>query len=214
MILFTSLWVNNGERGDVMNTCKAQDTIYTVHVGTNSGLIKKVSGLYFNPGDKIADVTYGKGVFWREVNENTYNIIGSDIKTGVDFRDLPYQDNSFEHSVIDPPYARIQNLKGMRDCYNTTRYITHDGIIQMYQEGLVELKRITKKSGYILCKCQDEIYGCKQKWSHIEIHDIAVELGLYVKDLFILINTKNPKPLYKQQHARKNHSYLWFFQVN
>ncbi|WP_252238318.1 hypothetical protein [Clostridium sp. VAP51] len=100
--------------------------IYTVHKGNNSGLIKKVDALYFNLGDEIADVTYGKGAFWREIDLSELNVVGTDIKTGIDFRDLPYKDNSFNHSVIDPPYARITNLKGMVDCYNTTRFTTHE----------------------------------------------------------------------------------------
>lgn len=189
-----------------------EQAIYTVHQGCNSGLIKSVVELYFNQGDSIADVTWGKGVFWKDVDKNQYEIVGSDIKTGIDFRALPYENESFNHGVLDPPYARIQNLKGMQECYNTTRDITHVEIIKLYADGIVELTRITQKDGYILVKCQDEIYGCKQKWSHIEIFNIALSMGLYPKDLFILVNTKKPKPTYKQQHARKNHSYLWVFQ--
>lgn len=186
--------------------------IYTVHRGSNSGLIKQVVTLYFSQGDKVADVTWGKGVFWKEVDKSKYEIVGSDLKTGIDFRQLPYEDNSFNHSVIDPPYARITNLKGMVDCYNTTRYTSHKEILQLYKDGLKELLRITKEGGFILCKCQDEIEGCKQKWTHIEIFNIALDLGLYPKDLFILVNEKNPKPNYKQKHARKLHSYLWVFE--
>lgn len=196
-----------------LNIDKELETVYTVHIGNNSGLIKKIVSLYFNPGDNIADVTYGKGVFWKEVDTTKYEVVGSDIKTGIDFRNLPYASKSFNHSVLDPPYARITNLKGMVECYNTTRHITHEDIIELYREGLQELKRITKQKGYILCKCQDEIYGGKQQWSHIEIYEIAAELGLYAKDLFILKNIRRPRPIYKQQHARKNHSYLWVFQV-
>lgn len=192
----------------------AEETIYTVHKGTNSGLIKRVVDLYFNEGDNIADVTFGKGVFWKLVDKSKYNIIGTDIKTGIDFRRLPYADKTYEHSVIDPPYARITNLKGMVNCYNTTRFTTHEEIIKLYEDGLIELQRVTKSGGYILCKCQDEVYGCRQKWSHIEIFNIAESLGLYAKDLFILVNDKMPKTIYKQQHARKLHSYLWVFQVN
>jgi len=199
--------------GTKLEQLNTTETIHTVHIGDNSGLIKKVVELYFIPGEKIADVTFGKGVFWKEIDKTEYQIVGSDIKTGIDFKKLPYENKSFNHSVIDPPYARITNLKGMVDCYNTTRYITHESIIQQYKEGLQELKRITKQNGYILCKCQDEIYGCKQQWSHIEIYNIATELGLYTKDLFILKNTRNPKAFYQQKHARKNHSYLWVFQV-
>lgn len=70
------------------------------------------------------------------------------------------------------------------------------------------------KDKYWCYKCQDEVCGGKQQWSHIEIQDIAEkELFLYAKDLFILVNTSRPKPLYQQKHARKNHSYLWIFEV-
>ena len=187
--------------------------IYTSGYSLNADLIKEVTNLYFDKNDLIADVTFGKGAFWRKIDLSEYQIHGSDLKTGVDFRNLPYEDDSFDHSCIDPPYARIQNLKGMTDCYNTTRYQTHEGIINLYREGLEELKRITKSKGYILCKCQDEIYGGKQKWSHIEILNVATELELYAKDLFILTSKKNPKPIFRQLHARKNHSYLWVFEV-
>lgn len=195
-----------------MGALDIENPIYTVYQGSNSGLIKNVSELYFKEGDRIADVTWGKGVFWKEIDKSKFQIVGSDIKTGVDFRKSPYENESFNHSVIDPPYARITNLKGMVDCYNTTRFTTHSEIIQLYKDGLNELVRITKQGGFILCKCQDEVCGCKQKWSHIEIYNIAMELGLYGKDLFILVNEKKPKPQHKQQHARKIHSYLWIFQ--
>jgi hypothetical protein len=93
--------------------------------------------------------------------------------------------------------------------------MTHNDIVQMYWDGLAELKRTIRSKGYILCKCQDEIYGGKQYWTHEEIKNIAEkELGMYAEDLFILVNTKRPKPVHKQKHARKNHSYLWVFQVN
>lgn len=188
--------------------------IYSAYVGGNSELIKNVVELYFSKGDKIADVTFGKGVFWKSVNLTDFDVAGTDLKNGTDFRNLPYGDNQFDHSVIDPPYARITNLKGMANSYNTSRYVTHDDIINLYSEGLKELKRVTKNKGYILCKCQDEIHAGKQRWSHIEILKIAEEYGMYAKDLFVLVNKMKPKPLYKQQHARKTHSYLWVFQVN
>ncbi|AGF55651.1 tRNA G10 N-methylase Trm11 [Clostridium saccharoperbutylacetonicum] len=135
--------------------------IYTVHKGNNSGLIKKVVALYFKQREKIVDVTWGKGAFWKEVDLTKINVVGTDIKTGTDFRDLPYKDNLFNHSVIDPPYARITNLKSMVDCYNTARFTTHEEIIKLYEDGLKELTRITKEDGYILVKCQAEIEDCK-----------------------------------------------------
>lgn len=191
-----------------------EEIIYTVHHGCNSKLIKNAVTLYFKKGSRIADVTYGRGVFWKDIDKSQYEIVGTDIMMGVDFRQLSYQDNAFDNGAIDPPYTRNQGLQGMIDCYKV-KEMTHNDIVHMYREGLSELKRTISNKGYILCKCQDEIYGGKQYWTHEEIKNIAEkELGMCAEDLFILVNTKRPKPVHKQKHARKNHSYLWVFQVN
>lgn len=190
---------------------RMENAIYTVHIGDNSGLIKKVADLYFQEGDSIADVTYGKGVFWRNIDNNKYKITGSDLKNGIDFRCLPYNNETFCHGVLDPPYART-GLGDMVKCYNTSKSSSHSEIMELYRAGIKELYRIVKPGGFILVKCQDEVYGCKQRWSHIEIKDMSEELGLYARDMFILVNTKTPKVHYKQKHARKNHSYLWIFE--
>jgi len=187
------------------------NAIYTVHTGNNAGLLSQVVDLYFKAGDTVADVTYGKGAFWREVDQGKYTIVGTDIKTGTDFRCLPYENELFDHGVLDPPYARTE-LGDMVKCYNTSKSSSHAGIMDLYRGGLKELYRVIKPGGYILVKCQDEVYGGKQHWSHIEIKDMAEDLGLYAKDMFVLVNTKTPKVHHNQKHARKNHSYLWVFE--
>ena len=61
-------------------------------------------------------------------------------------------------------------------------------------------------------KCKDEIESGRQRWSHIEVHEIARRLGMANQDLFVLTQKHDPmiqSP--NQQHARKNHSYLWIF---
>jgi predicted nucleic acid-binding Zn ribbon protein len=75
--------------------------------GNNADLIKEVARLYAdNPGVTIADVTYGKGAFWRKTLH--LNVTGSDLLTvperPYDFRNLPYHDGSFDVVVLDPPY--------------------------------------------------------------------------------------------------------------
>lgn len=196
---------------DIWLPFKMKNAIYTVHIGDNSGLINKVVDLYFHEGDSIADVTYGKGVFWRDIDKNKYTIIGTDIKNGIDFRCLPYENESFCHGVLDPPYART-GLGDMVKCYNTSKSSSHSEIMELYRAGINELYRIIKPDGFILVKCQDEVYGCKQCWSHIEIKDMAEAMGLYARDMFILVNTRTPKVHHNQKHARKNHSYLWIFE--
>jgi hypothetical protein len=89
----------------------------------------------------------------------------------------------------------------------------HDDILDLYTSGMSEAWRVLKWGGYLWVKCKDELESSTQRWSHIELFLIAVELGFYAKDLFILTQTQNPIIQHKaQQHSRKNHSYLWVFE--
>ena len=52
----------------------------TVSRGTNADLIANVAQLYLPDGALVADVTYGKGVFWRKCQERRATILASDVK--------------------------------------------------------------------------------------------------------------------------------------
>lgn len=52
--------------------------------------------LYVPPGSVIADVTYGKGAFWKDVDLSTYRFLPSDLSQGIDFRHLPYRDREID----------------------------------------------------------------------------------------------------------------------
>ena len=58
-------------------------------------------------------MTYGKGVFWRQVDISKYELLASDLKTkglpkefqgGIDCRKLPYINDYLDALVFDPPY--------------------------------------------------------------------------------------------------------------
>ena len=194
--------------------------IYTAHTSNNAGLIKAVSDFYIQDGHKVADVTYGKGAFWKKTDTSRFSLVASDIKTcpdaPYDFRNLPHKTGSFEHVVFDPPYmhnagkpmvdARYQNAA-------TTKGMYHDDILILYAQGMREGRRILKRDGLLWVKCKDEIESSQQRISVVEIHDLAVRiLRMAVKDLFILVPSSVPPIQHKkQQHARKNQSYLWLF---
>ncbi len=75
-----------------------------------------------------------------------------------------------------------------------------------------EATRILKRGGTLWVKTQDEIETGRQKRSSIEVFHLAHELGLLDQDLFILMQEGTPPIQHRdQQHARKNHSYLWVF---
>jgi hypothetical protein len=77
---------------------------------------------------------------------------------------------------------------------------------------MTEAKRILKPGGTLWVKCADEVESCRQKRGHVEVFQVAQDLGLEDEDLFILMldgaPVTNGRP---QRHARKNCSFLWVF---
>ena len=196
--------------------------ILTAMFGTNADLFPQILELYVKPGDKIADVTYGNGVFWKKVDTSQYEFYPSDIQTGIDMRKLPYGDESFDMVVIDPPYmhtpggVKLSISKGYKvnELASTGVCNTKD-IIELYKRAMIQARRVLKKrTGFMVVKCQDGIESGKQYWNHITLHNFAaLELQMYVKDLFVLVQRGTPAMRWKHQlHARKNHSYFWVFQ--
>lgn len=184
-------------------------------------MIADVCRLYVEDGHIVADVTYGKGAFWREADSSRFKLLKSDIKTVAespfDLTELPYEPCSIDHIVLDPPYmhnAGTPMVDGRYQNSTTTGGEYHADIMsRLYAGGIVEARRVLKNRGKLWVKCQDEVQSGKQQWSHIEIYLIATSLGFYAKDLFVLNATSTtPVQVKKQQHARRNHSYLWILE--
>jgi hypothetical protein len=199
-------------------------TSSVVH-GNNAHLIREVAHHYLIDGAIVADVTFGQGVFWRQLGRTRFRLIGSDIRAlpsvdvVADFRQLPYADASIDVVVLDPPYVHIgPNGHYMDDRYggaSTTPCCSHQQIIARYRDGLIEARRVLRPHGQVWVKTMDEIESGLQRMSHIEVHDIAVRLGLKVRDLFLLVGHKAASGALRwrrQKHARKAHSYLWVFE--
>jgi len=201
----------NGKRGDF-----GSGPVYTVVYGTNADLIANAARLYLHRGDVICDVTLNKAVFWQKVNLTAYRFFGTDI-TGhpsVDFRKLPYNDGFADHLVLDPPYQHgLDHVGAQYDPLRKAAKMTHADIINdFYGGGLREAWRVLRPGGLAWVKCGDEIEASKQRWSHIEIWQLAMELGFKGVDLFVLHRHGRPMLREKRQkHARKNHSFLWIF---
>lgn len=92
--------------------------VVSAQVAGNADVFAQVASLHLPPGATVADVTYGKGVFWQQIKPGTYKLLLSDIDakiendpvhhekvtSGVDCRALPYQAASLDALVLDPPY--------------------------------------------------------------------------------------------------------------
>lgn len=49
----------------------------------------------------------------------------------------------------------------------------------------------------------------KQCWMHVEIQRMGEKMGLFMEDLFVLVQKTQPASRWPMQyHARKNHSYF------
>lgn len=184
--------------------------IHTCLTGTNAELIPNCLEMYAKEGDKIADVTYGKGVFWKNVDTSKYDLLGTDLQTGVNFSNLPYDDNEMDLLVLDPPYMHGGSTvkKSINDCYKNQN-TSHESVIRLYAGGILEASRVLKKKGRIFVKTQDEIESGKQRWSHIEIINCLEMFGFSILDMFVLHQSGKPAMRNDyQKTARKNHSYM------
>ena len=207
------------------------DLILSAHIGNNSKIFPQILELHVPKGSIIADVTFGKGVFWKLVPKNLYNLIPSDIQTGTDCRRLPYSESSIDCVVLDPPYmeglyrSKENHLAGsgthsaFRSSYSDSNPTTtgpkwHEAVVDMYTKSGIEAYRVLKQNGILIVKCQDEVSANKQRLTHVEIITGYESLGFYTKDIFVVVRTNRPSVsrIKKQQHARKNHSYFLVFQ--
>lgn len=191
--------------------------ILTAKLGTNADLFPDILRLYVPEKSIIVDPTYGKGGFWKKIPEGKYQLRATDIKMGVDLKDLPYDDGSIDALVLDPPYAhgsQNQNiLPKLAKLYNLTSVCGRDEISNLYLDGVKEALRVLKEDSILIVKCQDEIESGKQYWNHISFLNEIEELGPLCVDIFILIQCGKPAMRHKYQiHARKNHSYFLVFQ--
>ena len=125
--------------------------------------------LYVSPGSTVADVTYGKGVFWRNVPPGTYDLRPSDVLTGVDCRDLPYRPGEIDCVVLDPPYMHSpggtahSSHVAFEEHYrnngtgNRTGSKYHDAVLDLYSEAGREAHRVLRPRGVLITKKLSEM---------------------------------------------------------
>lgn len=206
--------------------------VLSAHIGGNSEIFPTILSLHIKKGARIADVTFGKGVFWRKVDTQMYDLHPSDIDTGIDCRNLPYENESFDAVVFDPPYmegffrnqtatkAGAGTHNAFRNHYSNGNETPksgggkwHAAVTELYVDGGQEAHRILQSRGVLIVKCQDEVSANRQNLTHVEIINAYAQMGFFCKDLFVVVRTNKPgvSRILKQVHARKNHSYFLVF---
>lgn len=199
------------------------DLVFSAYTATNDEIFPGILSLYVAPGSIIADVTYGKGVFWRNVPAGSYRLLPTDLSTGTDCRELPYGDGSMDCVVFDPPYMHTpggtahvnhQNYEGY---YQNNRSSSdkkyHEAVLDLYFTAAREAWRVLRKEGIYIVKCQDEVCANIQRFTHVEIINELSACGFVAEDLFVVVRKGKPgvSRMLRQAHARKNHSYFLVF---
>lgn len=206
------------------------DVVVTAYTAGNAEVFAKVMSLHVAPGAVVADVTFGKGVFWKNIPEGRYELLASDLKSGIDLRSLPYPDNSVDCVVLDPPYMEglfrrsVDHLAGsgshaaFRENYSNgaeskegAKY--HAAVVALYLQGAAEAARVLRPGGTLVVKCQDEVSANTQHLTHVEIINELEKRGYFCRDLFVVVRQNSPavSRMKMQVHARKNHSYFLVF---
>ena len=181
------------------------------------------------PNHKIdCDATYSVGNFYKNTNisEPQYKFDINPQIDGVEYgdsRNLPLDDSSINCMMFDPPFLATTG-KSLTENKNNNiinkrfgTYPSEKELHQFYIDSLEEAYRVLVDKGILIFKCQDKISSGKQYMSHCFIHNEAVKIGFYPKDLFILLAKSRlvaDWQLKNQKNARKFHSYFWVFEKN
>lgn len=213
------------ERRRVRNGQPTNELVFSAYLGGNEDTFPRILDLYVAPESVIADVTYGMGVFWRNVPAGRYKLLPTDIQTGTDCRDLPYDDAAIDCVVLDPPYmhspggtahtvhAAFERHYRNNGTGNRTHKKYHEAVLDLYNEAGKEAHRVLRERGVLIVKCQDEVCANRQRFTHVEIIQSYEQLGFVAEDLFVVVRQNRPgvSRTIRQVHARKNHSYFLVF---
>lgn len=188
----------------------------------NGPLVAQFARLYIRPDDLVADVTWGRGLFWTKY-QHPGPFIAHDLGLdGVDFRHLPEQDATVDVLVADPPHG----AQGGRTTSSTPDFLaryglaaaatrTPSGVFELYASGLKEWARVTRPGGLIAVKCSNGVTSARKRWAHEHVVHTAQALGLERWDEMLLVRpSPGPQPKHRrQEHTYNQHSFLCVFRV-
>lgn len=216
------------QRGSATN-----ELVFSCSQASNDRVFPAVLSLYVAPGSTVADVTHGRGVFWKRVPPDRYRLLATDLRDGVDCRDLPYEDGSIDCVVLDPPYMHTpggtahDGHQSYEEYYRNNRTAGgtasaaagggarkyHDAVLDLYFAAAAEARRVLRTEGVLIVKCADEVCANRQRLTHVELIVELERNGWIAEDLFVVMRRNRPgvSRVLRQVHARKNHSYFLVF---
>jgi len=180
-------------------------------------LLQALIDIHLDGKDIECDPMYFKGNFYKNGINRPKHIF--DINPQVleckkgNASDLPLDDNSLNSIILDPPF--LFGIHGKtKEYYSSKTHTMFQDLRELrttYWAIIQEAKRVLKKKGVLIFKCQDYT-DSKTTMTHIIVNEYAEFEGFYAKDLAILVK---PNKIYNgnltQRHLRKIHTYFWVF---
>jgi SAM-dependent methyltransferase len=188
--------------------------------GTDAELLERMLDFYpRTPPRRILDATVNIGRFWLGSRRS---VIGMDIdiqhgpNIAGDNLHMPFQDESFDVVVYDPPHIPNQGQDKSKD-FNTRfglvlKSPAENGynFSHLYPPFVQEAYRVLKSEGILFCKITDYIHNHRFQWAHIEVIKAAEAVGFRPCDCIIKIR-KGPiiSPKWKTAHHTRRHHCFW-----
>ena len=190
---------------------------------TNADLVLDLVRLgYLNEGDAVLDPTFGRGKWWTKFRPENLTTHDRYTLDGVDFRDLPHEDDSFDAVTFDPPYVcpgglKTSKIADMHDRYGLASgtqeaerdFSTPAELQVVIDAGLAECHRVVKPGGLVLAKCKDYVTSGKLWIGTHWTLCAGLALGFECVDRFEHVGAPGPQSQTRQVHARRNLSTLF-----
>ena len=189
-------------------------TIPAVHAWpTNGHLIADVAKLHLHPDDRVLDATYGRGNWWTEYMPTILrtNDLHTPADYRMDFRNLEFDDRSFDVVAFDPPY-KLNGTPALGDFdrrYGIAEPTSWQDRMQLIVDGFVECQRVASR--LVLAKVQDQVCSGRVRWQTLALVEHAS--GFRLVDRFDLVGGGRPQPSGRRQvHAHGRPSTLMVFE--
>ena len=205
--------------------------IESVVHGASDQCLKAIFDVHFEDSSLVADLTWGKGRFWKLLPGLNVTGMDADPRGGAsivsDYRSVPLADQSVDVAVFDPPFIFTPGLRGI---VGSKRFFLGSDKTRFYEGphsdcriqapsnakellnhtlyACHEMKRIAKK-GMIL-KGQDLVTQLHPNWWTFDVmYLVGRELDIVPEDMLIQVSpaARLHDPRWKKQlHFRRRHA--------
>jgi len=173
----------------------------------------------------ILDCTYNTGTMWKGVPVG-YKLKTIDIdpqyKTDAvgDFRNMPFDDASFDVIVFDPPHLPVAAYSDSEVSQRWSRVYGNtadgearqgDNVVPLFLPFLLESIRVLRPGGIVLAKITDMVHNHRYQWQHVDFINAVQEVGMTACDMIVKgdpaggnLKSSKWKSVY---HFRRNHCY-------